>query len=102
MSRWASVVEFESTSMEQRADGTWAETSTRRSVFANRRTIGATAFLAARSAGLHADASVEVRSADYHGEQSCMMGGVPYEVESVSDSGEFSVLTLARRVSSHE
>lgn len=70
-----------------------------RKVFVNKRNVGASAYMAARAAGLHPDAEVQVRSADYSGQQVALMDGDEYDVESVRDTGEFTVLTLARRVS---
>ena len=58
------------------------------------------AWAAALSAGLHADAEVELRSRDYLGEQELSMDGTEYEVERVQDYGEFCRLTLKRRLRS--
>ena len=68
-------------------------------VFANRYSVGATAWAAARSAGLHADAEFEVRSCDYSGQQRARCDGIEYEVEAARDRGEFTRLTLKRRLS---
>ncbi len=68
-------------------------------VFANKYTIGASTFMAAQEAGLHADAEIELRSVDYNGENIAVFEDVEYTVENVSDYGDFVRLTLARRLS---
>lgn len=69
-----------------------------REVFANVYEIGLNSYLAARASGLHADAELQLRSGDYDGEEIVLFGGNEYTVERVSDSGEFTRLTLARRL----
>lgn len=68
-------------------------------VYANRYEIGLNAFIAARDSGLHADAEMQLRTADYGGENVACFDGVEYTVERASDSGEFTRLVLARRLS---
>lgn len=100
MSRWNAFAELVRVSVEVGPDGSASETRSSRRVPANRRTVGATSWAAALSAGLHADAEVELRSRDYLGEQELSMDGTEYEVERVQDSGEFCRLTLKRRLRS--
>lgn len=69
-----------------------------REVFANKYSMGASTWAAARSAGLHADAQIALRSLEYEGEEVCIIDGVEYEVERASDRGEFTTLTLKRRL----
>lgn len=73
-------------------------TATKRTVFANARTMGATSWMAQRSAGLHADAEIQLRACDYAGEPSCVIDGTAYEVERCKGQGEFCILTLKRRL----
>ena len=80
-------------------DGSFREAEERLSVFVNRRNVGASAFMAARSAGLHSDAEVQLRSCDYAGQQELEMDGCEWTVERARNDGEFTVLTLARRAS---
>lgn len=68
-------------------------------VFANKYTVGASTFMAAQEAGLHADAEIELRTIDYNGEDIAFMEGIEYTVERVQDSGDFTRLTLAKRLS---
>ena len=100
MSRWNAFAELVRVSVAVGPDGSASETRSSRRVPANRRTVGATAWAAALSAGLHADGEVELRSRDYRGEQALVMDGTEYEVERVQDSGEFCRLTLKRRLRS--
>ena len=68
-------------------------------VYANVYEIGLNSYLAAKAAGLHADAELQLRSIDYDGENIAEFNGVEYTVERVSDTGEYTRLTLARRLS---
>lgn len=99
MTRFTKAVELVSVALEQDAYGGFSEVETVSKAFGNRMTVGATAWAAARSTGLHADGSVQLRSCDYAGQERLRMDGVEYEVERAVDSGEFTVLTLARRLS---
>lgn len=67
-------------------------------VYANVYEIGLNSYLAAQASGLHADAELQLRSADYGGENVVEFDGKEYMVERVSDTGEFTRLTLARRL----
>lgn len=68
-------------------------------VFANEFSIGASTYMAAQEAGLHADAEIQLRSIDYGGENVAVLNGDEYTVERVEDSGDFTRLTLAKRLS---
>lgn len=70
----------------------------RTKVFANNNHIGMEKWAAAKSIGLHADAAIEVRSIDYNGEQVCEFDGCAYDVERVYDRGEWTNLTLKKRL----
>ena len=98
MSGYREIATLSSFEVVQNGDGTRMENRTDRDVFANEMTIGFSAWNAARSNGLHADASIQMRTCDYNGEQSVTMRGVPYEVERVQSSGEYTTLTLKRRI----
>lgn len=68
-------------------------------VFANQYSIGATTFMAAQEAGLHADAEIQLRAVDYNGENIALFDGDEYTVERVESEGDFTRLTLAKRLS---
>lgn len=97
--RWAATAELVDVATEVGPDGSTREARTGSTVFANVRSVGSTAWLAARSAGLHADAEVAVRTCDYAGQACVVLGGVEYEVERAAAKGEDTVLTLKRRLS---
>lgn len=98
MTLYNRVATLESVSIGYDGAGNPAETVTERDVFVNRYSIGSSTWLAARAAGLHADAEVSLRSCDYQGEQRMTLDGIPFEIERVEDRGEFTRLTLARRL----
>lgn len=68
-------------------------------VFANIYSIGASAWLAARAAGLHPEAEIEIRSIDYDGQNVAVMNGTEYTVEQAPGGGEFTRLVLTHRLS---
>lgn len=68
-------------------------------VFVNPFAIGLSAYMAAQEAGLHADAEIQLRAVDYNGEDIAIMDGVEYTIERVQDTGDFTQLTLAKRLS---
>ena len=98
MSRYARDAVLVSIDTVQNGDGTRSEDRSYRHVFANDMSIGLAAWSAARSNGLHADASIRLRSCDYADEQAVVMDGCEYEVERAQSTGEFTTLTLKRRV----
>ena len=100
MSRWADVLYLVEVVRDMRPDGSFSESRRTEAVFCNRLTVGARTWAAARSAGLHADASVRARACDYRGQTAAVLGGVEYEVERAQDTGEFCDLTLMRRLRS--
>lgn len=96
--RWDRTISLLSVATAQDSEGVPRESVEAREVYANAHTVGLNTWVAARSAGLHADSSVQVRSADYMGEQRVEMDGKAYDVERVKDDGEFAVLTLKERL----
>ena len=97
--RWNKAVELIDVAFSVNAEGATVESESIRKVFANPMRVGLDKWSAARSIGLHADASVEVRSAEYSGQERCRIDGVEYEVERAADRGEWTTLTLKRRLS---
>lgn len=67
-------------------------------VFCNEYSVSTSSFMAAQSAGLHADAEVEIRSCDYEGQEIAVLDGTEYNVERVERTGDFTRLTLAERL----
>ena len=100
MSGWNEVCYLVEVAHAQRPDGTFSESKSTKAAFCDRLSVGASTWAAARSEGLHPDASVRLRSCDYAGQTAVVLGGVEYEVERASDRGEFCDLTLKRRLRS--
>lgn len=101
MARFADVITLEEYEVSTDKRGNAVQTLvSSRDVFANRFSMGTTAWLAMRSSGLHADCEYQVRSCDYAGEQRAVVNGVRCEVESAQDTGEFTRLILKRRLPS--
>ena len=98
MSRYADIAVLEAVSVSIGDEGEAVETVTEQQVFCNPFRVGASTWLAAMSAGLHADAQVELRTCDYDGQQRIVLRGVRYDVERANDLGEFTRLTLSRRL----
>lgn len=97
--RWNKVATLMKVATFRNAEGVPDErVESETTVFANPRSIGAEAWSAARSVGLHADASLQVRSPEYNGENRCVVDEVEYEVERAYDTGEYTTLTLKRRL----
>lgn len=68
-------------------------------VFFNRYRVSLANRSAAASEGMFGLVVGQVRSIDYDGQQSAVYAGDEYTVDDASDSGEFTVLTLSRRLS---
>lgn len=98
MARFDSVAVLRRVGVTLDAAGNPTETVTDREVFVNRYTVGLSTWLAARNAGLHADSEISLRSLDYCGEQRVVLDDTEYEVERASNTGEFTTLTLMRRL----
>ena len=96
--RFNSVITLRDVSVTIDENGGAVSTFTDSVVFANLYTIGASTWVAARAAGLHADAEVALRSADYGNQQRVVIDEIEYEVERVSNEGEFTRLMLERRL----
>ena len=71
----------------------------RRRRYCNPRTVGADAWATSFDLGLRADAEVELRAADYAGEEEAEYRGEQYDVERAVRSGEFVRLQLGRHAS---
>lgn len=98
MSRWNAHGTLYAISFEIDGTGQQVEVRTATPTYVNMRQMGATAWMAARSAGLHADAHVEVPTFDYDGQQVIEIDGTEYTVERVQAIGDVTYLTLERRL----
>lgn len=96
--RWADTAVLRAMSVSYDAEGNPAYTADETEVFVNRYSFGASSYMAAKSAGLHADARIQLRTADYDGQEEVRFDGDVYLVEQVEQSGDLTVLDLARRL----
>lgn len=101
MARWNDTCELlASPKRHQDGEGNWVQgEQVARQVFCNRFTVGGATWASVVDAGLRADAEVQLRSVEYAGEDEVRFHGVEYDVTRVVDSGEFTRLTLGRRLS---
>lgn len=101
MTRFADTITLQEFEVEVDSRGNAVQTlASSREVFANRFSMGTTAWLAMRSSGLHADCEYQVRSCEYGGEQRAVVNGVAMDIESAQDTGEFTRLVMKRRLPS--
>lgn len=79
--------------------GSWKDgDSPKTEVFCDTYSVGSSTRSVAVDAGLRADAQVKVRSCDYSNEGTVIYRGIYYDVESVTDKGDFVILQLGRRI----
>lgn len=69
-----------------------------RPVYCNAYTMGAQAYYAAETAGVHPVATLQIRKADYNGETLIEYEGRRLAVDRVSVTPDFVTLTLTERV----
>lgn len=98
MTRFADVATLISITSSVSECGSIEEVYEETDVFVNKYTLGAAAWAAARSNGLHADSVIELRTQEYDMQQVVRYGSDIYDVERVSDKGEFTTLTLKKRL----
>ena len=113
MSRWNDVITLLSAPESyQDSTGTWHKgKQVKRTVFCNPMTIGVMTMANLRSSevrmanntdpvdvGLRNEHMIQIRAADYQGENQCIYHGDRYEVMYLSGSGEFRTLTIGQRV----
>lgn len=78
--------------------GSPVEVQKEREVMVNVFNHSGDASLAARAQGLRLEAVLQLRSCDYHGEERCIFRDKEYEIETPNNTGEFTRLTLVRRL----
>ncbi len=99
MSRWDLYITLVDTNPTQDENGAWVSgTPIKTNVYANRLKLGTSTWLAAASAGLHADASIQVKTAEYADQDAVILDGLEYNVEKSQNLGENTTLTLSRRL----
>ena len=95
--RWNEEAVLRAVALESDGEGNQTESVEETGVFCNRYAYGASSYLAAREAGLHADARIQVRTADYAGQAECELRGEIYQIEDVEEKGDLTLLSLAAR-----
>lgn len=99
MTGWRKMADLYSAVTTRDSEGNHSEArADEATVCANSRNMGLESWAAARSQGLHADASIQVRSMEYSGQNRCVVDDVEYEVERSYNTGEYTTLTLKRRL----
>lgn len=98
LSRWNATAVLVMVTDALNDEGSPVETHEERQVFCNLRHMGATEWQACKQAGLQADGQIQVFSSDYHGEQRVVVRGITYDIERVLEIGDYTHLTLARRL----
>ena len=99
MSRYDAVCTLVAEHMAKDSRGIVKTTETERDVFCNVFSMGDAAFYAATAAGIHPDARLQIRKADWQGERKVVFEDVNYYVSRVDrTSPDYVVLTLSERV----
>jgi len=99
MTRFNKSVKLVSLTRTKQSNGAYATTKTETTAFANRFTRGYAYSLNSKAVGLQADCEIQMRSSSYNGQEEVKMDGIEYDVETVRETGEFVVLSLARKIS---
>lgn len=99
MARFSDVITLRKAVCTVRADGTPEVSNEDTDVFFNRYRLSLTSILAGGADGFRMAAAGQVRSCDYGGQQLAVLDGEEYTVNSANNQGEFTVLSLERRLS---
>ena len=99
MSRYDAVCELIAEQMTKDSRGVVQASQTRREVFCNVFSLGDETFYSAVAAGIHPDARIQIRKADYEEERLVDFEGTVYYVSRVNrTSPDYVVLTLTERI----
>ncbi|MRX82253.1 phage head-tail adapter protein [Eggerthella guodeyinii] len=99
MSGWAGSCQLIAQRAERADYGVSRSVETRRKVPCNVIGMGNAAYYAAAAAGVHPEAVLQVRKAEYGGERLVEFEGVVYSVDRVkASSPDFATLTLVEKV----
>ena len=99
MARYDAVATMLATATTLDDLGVPSTTTTERTVYANERTMGSTAYYAAAQAGAHPTAVLQVRRCDYQGETALRYLGKVLSVTRVQRTPEYVVLTCEEATS---
>ncbi|MEG0015748.1 MAG: hypothetical protein RSB98_00830 [Raoultibacter sp.] len=99
MSGWAGSCQLIAQTSQRGDYGVSTSADTRRKVPCNVISMGNVAYYAAAAAGVHPEALLQVRRAEYKGERLVEFEGVVYSVDRVkASSPDFVTLTLVEKV----
>lgn len=98
MSMWSASCYLISSAVLRDPCGVPKTSEARRRVPCNVFSMSASSYYAARSAGLHPDAVLQIRKAAYRGERIVEYNGRRLTVERVDEGADFVKLTLAEEV----
>ena len=99
MARYDAVATLLTTTTTYDDLGVPSKTTTERTVYANERTMGATAYYAAAQAGVHPSAVLQVRRCDYKDETRLRYDGKTLSVTRVQRTPDFVTLTCEEATS---
>lgn len=99
MTRYADTLVLVSKEPVQDSEGGFSWRDSSEEVFFNRMRLSLDQRMAGKAEGLYGMVRGQVRSCDYSGQQAAVVGGEEYDVADAEDRGEFTVLTLSRRLS---
>ncbi len=97
--RWNETCELVSRTYEMDGEGVPVPKETRRRVFCNKRHAGAATWYSMSEMGVSIDAILQLRTCDYGGQEDVLYRGERHTVETVDESGDFTVLTLRKQQS---
>lgn len=98
MSKFSDILTLRRAVVERNDEGVAKKVMEDTDVFFNRYRVSLSNRIAGASEGLFSVASGQVRSADYDGQELAVLDGVEHTVEDANNQGEFTVLTLKRRL----
>ena len=99
MARYDAVATLLTTTTTYDDLGVPSKTTTERTVYANERTLGATAYYAAAQAGSHPTAMLQIRRCDYRDEASIRYLGKVLSVTRVQQTPDYVILTCEEATS---
>jgi SPP1 family predicted phage head-tail adaptor len=93
MARYDATVTLTADTITYDSDDVPHTSTSERTVYANERSMGATAFYAAAQAGIHPSAVLQIRRADYKDETTLIYLGKKMSVSRVQRTPDYVVLT---------
>lgn len=98
MARYADIITLKKATCEIGDNGRPIVEEEETETFFNRYKLGLSQMLMGGADGQRETAAGQIRSCDYDGQNIAILDGKEYTIKSVNDQGEFSTLTLERRL----